>query len=247
MKDGARCILLGGSGAVGRAVCERLSLGGARVGFTYLRGKEAAQALCKKHPESVARQVDVREIRALEQTLDELSAELCGVDALIHAVGIGETRPGSERLGFETLGEIDLAAWEEILAVNVRSAFFAVRKLLPALTAARGNIVLIGSIDVIKAVSAPPHYAASKGALRGLMTALSKELGPARIKVNLVAPGPLDGGIGRAIPGLLKQEFLKHSGLRRLGRPAEVAAVVAHLALENTYLTGQVLAVDGVL
>jgi NAD(P)-dependent dehydrogenase (short-subunit alcohol dehydrogenase family) len=188
--------------------------------------------------------VDLTSVPDLERACDELAQAIGGVDALIHTAGIGTTRdPG----GFDKILEIDEPGWDRLMAVNVRSAFFAVKRLLPSLTEAKGNIVLMGSIDGLRSVPAPVHYGSSKGALRSMVLALSKELGPAGIKVNMVAPGVLEGGLSRTMPEDLKAEFFKHVGLRRTGRMAEIAAIIAHLALENTYMTGQAIMVDGAL
>jgi NAD(P)-dependent dehydrogenase (short-subunit alcohol dehydrogenase family) len=110
-----------------------------------------------------------------------------------------------------------------------------------------GNIVLIGSVDGVKPVPAPVHYAASKGALTGMVAALAKELGEHNIRVNMVAPGILEGGISTVLEDRLMKEYLKHCGLKRLGRPSEVANVVAWLVRHNTYVTGQTVLVDGAL
>jgi NAD(P)-dependent dehydrogenase (short-subunit alcohol dehydrogenase family) len=144
--------------------------------------------------------------------------------------------------------DVDEPAWDRMLDVNARSAFFAVRSAAPHLRErGGGNIVLLGSIDGVKLVPAPVHYAAAKGALAGMTAAMAKELGPDGIRVNLVAPGILDGGMSRVLPDELRAEYLKHSGLRRYGRMEEIAEYVAWLALHNTYLTGQTVLVDGAL
>jgi NAD(P)-dependent dehydrogenase (short-subunit alcohol dehydrogenase family) len=80
-----------------------------------------------------------------------------------------------------------------------------------------------------------------------MVKAMAKELGPRNIRVNSVAPGILEDGISRTLPDELRQEYLKHCGLKRTGRLSEVARLVAWLALHNTYVTGQVMLVDGAL
>ena len=107
--------------------------------------------------------------------------------------------------------------------------------------------MLLGSIDGVKPAPSPVHYAASKAALSGMVKAMAKELGPYNIRVNTVAPGVLDGGLSRVLPDDLRREYLKHCGLKRLGRLEEVASLVAWLAAENTLVTGQTIVVDGAL
>jgi len=241
---GKRCIVLGGSGTLGRVVCETLAALGARVGFSYFQGADVAADLTRRLPGLASRRVDLTSVPDLERACDDLATAIGGADALIHTAGISTVRdPG----GFDKILEIDQPGWDRLMAVNVRSAFFAVKCLLPRLTEARGNIVLMGSIDGLRSFPAPVHYGSSKGALRSMVLALSKELGPSGIKVNMVAPGVLEGGLSRNLPDDLRAEFFKHCGLRRTGRMTEIADLIAHLALENTYMTGQAIMVDGAL
>jgi NAD(P)-dependent dehydrogenase (short-subunit alcohol dehydrogenase family) len=133
-----------------------------------------------------------------------------------------------------------------MLAINTRASFFAVRRLSTLMTDG-GNIVLLGSIDGVKSAPSPVHYAASKGALAAMVKAMAKELGAQNIKVNSVAPGVLEHGLSRVLPDDLRSEYLKHCGLKRLGRVEEVASLVAWLATENTFVTGQTVILDGAL
>jgi NAD(P)-dependent dehydrogenase (short-subunit alcohol dehydrogenase family) len=76
---------------------------------------------------------------------------------------------------------------------------------------------------------------------------MAKELGEFNIRINMVAPGILEGGLSRALPEDLVREYVKHCGLKRVGRLEEIAGVIAWLALENSYATGQAFLVDGAL
>ena len=144
---------------------------------------------------------------------------------------------------FPTMVELDEADWDLVFAVNTRSAFLASRAASRYMTG--GNIVLIGSIDGEKPVPAPVHYAASKGALSAMCRAMAKELGDSGVCVNVVAPGVLEGGLSRTLPPPLEEQYLKHCSLGRRGRAEEVARVVAWLALENTYVNGRSIVLDG--
>jgi 3-oxoacyl-[acyl-carrier protein] reductase len=236
-----RVIVLGGSGTLGRELCRTLHRDGARVAFTYFRNADAAIALQSELPGSIARQVDLGSVSALGTVLRELRSELGGLTALVHAAARVSTAPEPK---FETIFESVEAEFDRLFAVNVKSAYFACRELSQDFA---GNIVLVGSIDGIKSVPAPAAYAASKGALSALARALGKELGPRGVRINVVAPGVLESGSSATMPADLRAEYLKHCGLRRYGRLEEVAGLVSWLALENTYVTGQTLAVDGAL
>ena len=247
--DGAPVtIVIGGSGTVGRVVCRTLAARGARVGFTYLTNDSVARELTAAIPDSKALRLDVRDIGAIDRTLDEFAALFGRIDALVNcaAIGITVTVPGAN--GHEQMDNVTEDAWEAMLAVNTKASYFAVRRVASLMRDRGGvNIVLLGSIDGVKPAPSPVHYAASKAAVSGMVKAMAKELGPYNIRVNTVAPGVLDGGLSRVLPDDLRREYLKHCGLKRLGRLDEVASVAAWLALDNTLVTAQTIVVDGAL
>src|SRR5262249_11755235 len=184
----------------------------------------------------------------VERTIDESASALGGLDAFVQCAGVAVTTARDHGGAHPILSQVDERAWDGMMDINVKSTFFAVRRVLEALRASGGgNIVLVGSVDGVKPVPAPVHYAAAKGALTGMIAALAKEVGQDNVRVNLVAPGILEDGISRALDDRLMKEYLKHCGLRRLGRLSEVAAVIAWLVRHNTYVTGQTVLVDGAL
>ncbi len=244
-----RCLVLGGSGALGRVVCEALAAGGARVAFTWHTGEEVARDLAGRLEGAVPLRVDLAgPAGAVEGVVDAAAAELGGLDAFVQCAGLAVPMECAGLDSHHRIEHVDEALFDRLMAVNVKSTFFACRRVVPLLRAAGGgNIAFTGSVDGVKMVPSPAHYSASKGALRGLTMALAKELGDAKILVNMVAPGILEGGISRAIPRPLVAEYVKHCGLKRVGRAGEVAALLAWLALENTYVTGQTMLLDGAL
>jgi NAD(P)-dependent dehydrogenase (short-subunit alcohol dehydrogenase family) len=248
MADGPRCLVLGGSGVLGRAVCEALSREGAHLAFTYNRNRQAADAVLKICPSALALPLDLLSLPSIESRVEEAESVLGGLDAFVQCAGVAITVETADPRAHHLMGDVDDRAWGAMFDVNVRSTFFAARRAAAAIgRSGGGNIVLVGSIDGIKAAPAPVHYAASKGALAGMVPAMGKELGKQGIRVNMVAPGILEGGISDAIPDDLRAQYLKHCGLKRLGRPAEIANVIAWFATRNTYVTGQTILVDGAL
>jgi NAD(P)-dependent dehydrogenase (short-subunit alcohol dehydrogenase family) len=236
-----RCLVIGGSGTVGRAVCVELAARGAKVAFSYCRGEASARALCDRISARAAR-LDVADPGSLGPALDGLVDGLGGIDAVVYCAAIASTH---EPPRFDSLETVDAPGWRRLMAVNVDGAFLAVQALVPRFADAGGSIVLLGSIDGVKGVPTPIPYAVSKGALRSMALSLAKLLGPAKICVNVVSPGILDDGLSRVVPDELKREYLKHSALKRFGRAEEVAKVVAELALANSYVTGQTILLDG--
>ena len=244
-----RCLVFGGSGAVGRAVCGALAAEGARVAFTYHDSESAAHALAAQMPGALPLALDVTCVKDVERAVDRAAEALGGIDAFVQCVGVGVTTPAppSAEPTHVRMRAVDEGAWDRMMDTNAKSTFFAVRRVAEVMARGGGNVVLIGSIDGVKPVPAPVHYAASKGALAGMTSAMAKELGADGIRVNMVAPGILEAGLSRDIPAPLLQEYVKHCGLKRVGRVGEVASVVGWLALHNTYVTGQVVLVDGAL
>jgi len=243
-----RCLVVGGSGALGSEVCRSLHQSGARLAFTYHSSESAGRALALELPGSQVHALDLLSIPALEALIDKVAGAWDGLDTFIQCAGVGVTSPSTQAQVHHTMEQVDEASWDRMQDINTKSTFFAVRRVAAHLRrAGGGSIVLIGSIDGVKPVPAPVHYAASKAALAGMTTAMAKELGKDNIRVNLIAPGILEGGISTALPEDLRREYLKHCGLKRYGRFAEIAAWVEWLALRNVYVTGQTILVDGAL
>jgi NAD(P)-dependent dehydrogenase (short-subunit alcohol dehydrogenase family) len=169
------------------------------------------------------------------------------IDAFVNCAAVGTTVPHAGATVHHVMADVDERAWDAMIDVNAKSAFFAVRRLETLMRPAGGNVVLFGSIDGVKPAPSPVHYAASKAALSGMAKAMAKELGPRNIRVNVIAPGVLDGGVSRVLPDDLRAEYLKHCGLKRLGRLEEAASLAAWLATENTLITAQTLILDGAL
>lgn len=224
-------IVLGGSGSVGREVCRMLVERGVPVGYTYHTHPDAGiDAPCKP--------LDLTDVAAIEETIDAFARELGPIHSLINCAAAGTAHL--------SLQEIDEAAWDAMLAVNTKPSFFAVRRASRYMRQnGGGSVVLLGSIDGVKSAPSPVHYAVSKGALAAMVKAMAKELGPDNIRVNSVAPGLLDRGLSATLRDDLRSEYLKHCGLKRLGRVEEIAALVTWLATENTFVSGQTLVVDG--
>ena len=126
------------------------------------------------------------------------------------------------------------------------SALVVAQALAPGLaTRGGGDLVFLCGLDRAQSVAAPIGYAATQGALGAMTMALAKELGPSGVRANLLALGILDQGLSRGMDETLLTDYRRFSALRRTGTTAEVARAVAWLALDNRYLTGRVVPVNG--
>jgi 3-oxoacyl-[acyl-carrier protein] reductase len=230
-----RVVVVGASGRLGRAVCAELTKRGARVAGTFHRNEEAAAQIGREIEGFVARRLDLADAASIERTL----ADLGDADAYVHCAAIASA---AKEPTYDRLADIDPERLGHLLAVNVAGPLLVARAF--SKLASAKNLVLVGSIDGAKPVPTATPYATTKGALVAMARALAKELGP-KILVNVVAPGVLEGGITDIVPDDVKREYLKHSASKRFGTHAEVARSIAWLALENTYVTGQTLLLDG--
>jgi 3-oxoacyl-[acyl-carrier protein] reductase len=241
-----RCLVLGGSGYVGAEVCRVLAARGARVAFTYHTGEDRARALANELKGAPALCADLRDYAQCVDAVERAAAHWGGLDVIVQCAGTAGDPALYKGKGIaqERLQRITEAGWDEMMDLTVKSSFGACQAAARAMDAG-GQIVIVGSMDGVKTVPSPAHYAAGKGALRAMVQALAKELGARGILVNMLAPGILEGGVARLLSDELLQEYLKHCSLKRTGTAHEVAQFAAWLAMDNTYLTGQAIVLDG--
>lgn len=222
----------GGSGAIGREVVRRFVERGVRVHFTYATGEDVAGELGRLG--AIPHRVDLRDRSVLPRLFDETSDE---IGVFVHAAGV---------LGPVTLAETTPEELDVLQAVNVDAALLATRALAAQMCALGGGaIVLLGALDRGQSLPIPPAFATTQGALATAAMALAHELGRDGVRVNLVASGLLDQGIGTRIGDALVRDYLAYSALRRLGTPVEISRVIAWLALDDRVMTGRVVPVSG--
>jgi 3-oxoacyl-[acyl-carrier protein] reductase len=221
-----RALVLGGTGHVGSEVVKALRAAGVPTAFTW-RTNEARAA-----QDEGACRVDLRDAAALRALVIEQRPTV-----LVHAAAVSSGA---------SLAELDDAAFDEAQAVNVRAAFVAVQAGAAAMAeAGGGDIVLVGALDRAQSLPLPIHFAATQGALAAMTMALAKELGPRQIRINIIALGVLEGGISKTLSPKMVADYKSFSALRRTGTAAEAARAIVWLALENTWMTGKVVPVNG--
>ena len=240
--EGKVAIVTGGSRGIGRACVTELATEGAEVWFIYQSNQLAAAGLAgelasrgaKVYPE----QADVRDFDRIQQLVENIFNQCGKVDILVNSAGI--VRDG-------LLGTMTPEQWNDVLAVNLTGTFNCCRAVSQFMLSQRsGSIVNLSSTAAEFSSRGQVNYAASKGGINGLTRALAKEFAPRNVRVNAVAPGMIDTDMSEAVRGLVGNKIKEIIPIRRIGKPEEVAKVVAFLASDDAaYITGQVIRVDG--
>lgn len=229
-------LLFGGTGAVGAEVLKGLARAGIPTAFTWFRSAERARALAAELSQRPL-QVDLASAAATRAALRGLHESGLRPTLFIHCAAV---------IRSAALAELTDEDWRQAQAVNCQSAFIAVQALAPAMVEQKeGHIVLVSALDRTQSARLPVQFAVSQGALSTLAMALAKELGPSGVRANVVSLGMLEQGLSRAVDPKLMTDYRNFSALRRLGSAAEAAKAILWLALENTYINGRVVAVNG--
>jgi len=240
--EGKTAIVTGGSRGIGRAIVELFAAEGAHVTFFYRDNAAAAADVVAagraRGATIAALQVDIRDSVACAAAVDGVAERRGRIDILVNNAGI--TRDHA----LAAFDDDDVAA---VLDTNVTGVFNVTRAVVPYMTSQRaGTIVNLSSVSGDKGGRGQTNYAASKGAINAFTRALAVELAPRKIRVNAVAPGVVETEMSADVREQSGDEVLKKILLRRYGKPEEIAYAVWFLASAYaSYLTGQVLSVDG--
>lgn len=142
------------------------------------------------------------------------------------------------------LGAITEAAWQDLLGSNLKAPLFLTQAAAPHLAAAQGAVVNIVDIHAERPLEGYPVYSVAKAGLQGLTRSLAIEMAP-WVRVNGISPGPIDWPEDGQFSSEQRASIVRHTLLQRTGRADEIAAAVRFLLLDASYVTGQILAVDG--
>src|SRR5271157_3614036 len=188
--------------------------------------------------EAMTLDLDISSPESVKEGFAKVNAEKGHVDILVNNAGI--TRDALSM-------RMKLSDWELVLKINLFGAFYAAQQALPGMMKARwGRIVNMASVVGQAGAPGQANYAASKAGLIGMTKALAQEVGSRGITVNAVAPGYIATDMTKNLPEEVKQKIMGSIPMARMGKPEDVAAAVKFLASEDaSYITGQVLAVNG--
>jgi acetoacetyl-CoA reductase len=236
-------VVTGGMGGIGEAICVALANAGCRVVATYSPGNtrsgEWLNDMKAKGFEFHAVQVEVADFDSCQKAVARIQAEVGPIDILVNNAGI--TRDAS----FRRMGKTD---WDAVLRTNLDSVFNMTKPVCDGMTERGwGRIINISSINGQKGAFGQTNYSAAKAGMHGFTKALALETARRGVTVNSVSPGYIGTKMVLAVPkDVLDTKIIPQIPVGRLGKPEEVAALVAYLCSEDAgFVTGANFAING--
>jgi 3-oxoacyl-[acyl-carrier protein] reductase len=239
---GRVALVTGGSRGIGKAIVWALAKEGAKVAFVYRSNQEAADKLVSDleldQHEALAIQADVKDKKQADAAVEKVLEKWEKVDILVNNAGI-------IRDGLLALMEEDM--WTDVIETNLNSVYnFCHAVTRPMMSARYGRVINMSSVAASYSNPGQANYAASKGGVEGFTRCFATELARRGVTVNAVAPGFIETDMTEAVVNAAGAQIKKAIPVRRLGRPDDISNAVVFLASEeSSYITGQILTVDG--
>jgi NAD(P)-dependent dehydrogenase (short-subunit alcohol dehydrogenase family) len=232
---GKTALVTGAAKRIGRSIALTLAEAGANVAITYLASQPDAEAavlsLAEFDVEALAIRSDLRDPESISQTVASVIEEFGQLDLLVNNAGVFESA---------VLEDISVEQWDAMFATNTRAPFLMAKAAYPYLRASMGRIINIGSLGGSHPWATHGHYCTSKAALHMLSQTMAKAWAP-YISVNCIAPGMIvQGEVDEAY-----ERFAHKTPMQRNGSADDVAAAALFFATAPTFITGQLLTVDG--
>jgi len=242
MLEGKRAIVTGGSMGIGASIAKVLARQGADVAINYRKhDTEARQVVAEIESlgrKGLAIKADVANFADAQRMVDEVKEKFGGLDILVNNAGINRD---------SVVWKMTEQQWDEVLDTNLKGYFNYIHAAVGIFREQKsGKIVNVTSINGLRGKFGQTNYSASKAGIIGLTKALARELGKSNVNVNAVAPGLIETEMMKDAPETVKEAALAEIVLGRLGKPEEVAEVIAFLCSEAArHITGEVIRVDG--
>jgi acetoacetyl-CoA reductase len=236
-------VVTGGMGGLGEAICVKLSAMGYSVIATYSPGNKKAkdwlQEMKQQGHDFYAVEVDVADFESCQKAIDQIVQERGPVDVLVNNAGI--TRD-------TTFRKMDRAAWEAVMKTNLDSVFNMTKPVVEGMAERKwGRVINISSVNGQKGAFGQTNYSAAKAGMHGFTKALALEYARKGVTVNTISPGYIGTKMVMAIPKeILDSKIIPQIPIGRLGKPEEVAGLVAYLCSdEAAFVTGANISING--
>ncbi|MFI7634269.1 SDR family NAD(P)-dependent oxidoreductase [Nonomuraea sp. NPDC049400] len=233
-----KILVTGGSRGIGRGVVLGLARAGADVVTCYRTEGEAVTSLARELKETGGDhhlvRADVSNPADVEDLVEQCRAAYGSLDVVVHNAGVISHVP---------FAELPLEEWQRVVTNNLGGPYLVTQRALPLLSEG-ASVIFVGSRVATVGIPLRAHYTATKAGLVGLTRSLAKELGPRQIRVNVVAPGPIQ--TEEPTPPAVLERYQKMIPLGRLGDVADIAGVVAFLSSDlSRFVNGETINVDG--
>ncbi len=236
-------VVTGGMGGIGEAICVRLSTMGFRVATTYsssnTKSAQWLQDMKAQGHDFYAVQADVADFDSCQKAVAKIAADVGPIDVLVNNAGI--TRD-------TTFKKMDKTNWDAVMRTNLDSVFNMTKPVCDGMVERGwGRIINISSVNGQKGAFGQSNYSAAKAGMHGFTKALALEVARKGVTVNTISPGYIGTKMVMAIPkDVLDTKIIPQIPLGRLGKPEEVAALVAYLCTdEAAFVTGANIAING--
>lgn len=238
-------LITGGSRGIGKAIAKKFARNNYNVILNYVSDKvvveelqEEIQKEAKETIKVICIKADVSQEEESKKMVEQILKEFGKIDVLINNAGI--TKDG-------LLMRMKEEDFTKVIEINLTGTFHICKQIVPIMMKQKqGKIVNISSVVGITGNAGQCNYAASKAGIIGLTKSIAKELASRNILANCVAPGFIKTEMTDVLPDSVREEILNTIPLKRMGTAEEVANVVYFLSSEeNTYITGQVIPIDG--
>lgn len=235
-------LVTGASRGIGRAIALALASKGFAVALNYAGSYDAAEAVKKEIEAAGGKaftvQGDVSKSEDVDRVFKAVKDEFGGLDVLVNNAGINRDA---------LLIRMKESNWDDVIATDLKSDFLTTKAAAAMMMRKRkGSIINISSVVGIMGNIGQANYAAAKAGVIGLTKACAKEMAARNIRVNAVAPGFIETAMTDGIPEKIREGMISSIPMGRMGQPEDVAKAVCFLASDDSsYITGQVLVVDG--
>lgn len=227
-----KVLITGASRGIGAETARYFAKMGDRVYINYNNSEAAAIELAESIGGCAVR-ADISKSCEVKKMFEKTG----GIDVLINNAGIS---------GFYMFDAMSDEEWDKIISTNLSGAFYCTREALPYMISKKsGAIVNVSSMWGVTGASCEVAYSTSKAGLIGMTKALAKEVGPSGIRVNCVAPGTIDTDMNKVLGDEALRDLCEETPLGRLGTCEEVARAIYFLSDEKSFITGQILGVNG--